>query len=224
MRRALDLDVATRTERDMLTLGETDLELLDERRDVLIGDDRALPLLDREDLGLDLDAHVLLDLDLAGQTTAFTGLAARDVGLLRRQHRAAAVVDVHLADTAGATAATRRWDEDLLVGQGIQQGAARLHDDGVLLVVVDHDLDVCRGHEFGLRDHQHCHEGQDDDEEGADAQRDDDARSWATPQADTGEGHESDGHQSGEDEGGSGRGAPGERGCTASSREWPRGR
>ena len=44
--------------------------------------------LDAEDLVRDLDLHVLLDLDLAGEAATLAGLAAVDVAGLGREDRA----------------------------------------------------------------------------------------------------------------------------------------
>ena len=61
-----DLCVATALEVHDLALRQLDDELLDEGRDVAVGDDLAFPFLDAEDLLGDDDLHVLLDLGLAG--------------------------------------------------------------------------------------------------------------------------------------------------------------
>ena len=79
VRRAFDLDVAPGPEIDVLALGQFQHQFLDEGRDVVVGPHLAAPLLDAEDFFGHLDLHVLLDVDLAGQTIALLGLSLGDV-------------------------------------------------------------------------------------------------------------------------------------------------
>ena len=161
VRRALELHVAAGAERNLLALGECQLQLLDERGDVAVGDDLALPLADVEDLGRDLDLHVALDLDLAGEPAAAPGLAAADEARLGRQQVAAAFLDDHLADAAGALAAAGRGDEDLVVGQRLEQRAAGGRLQRLARVVVDQDRDVAVRDQLALGREQDRHQQQD---------------------------------------------------------------
>jgi hypothetical protein len=171
--RALDLDVAAGAEGDDLALGELEDELLDEGGDAVVGLDVALPLAHAEDLGVDLDLHVLLDLDLAGQAAALAGLALGDVAELGGVDAAAAALDDDLADAAGALAAAGGGDEDLVAGQGVEQGVAGGHAQRVGGVVVDADRDGLAVDQLGLRGQEDEHEGQDHEREHRHAEDDD---------------------------------------------------
>ena len=94
VRRALDLDVAAGAERHLLALGQLQHQLLDEGGDVVVRD-RTLHshLRTPKTSGGDLDLHVLLDLDLAGEPAALARLAAGDVAGLGGQQGAAAFLD-----------------------------------------------------------------------------------------------------------------------------------
>src|SRR3989344_5651810 len=161
MRRALQLHVATGAEVDVLALGQTKRQLLDEGGHVGIGLHRALPLLHAEDFFRDLDLHVRLDRGLAGQTPSLTGLTTGEVRLLGGQHLAATALDDALALRAGTAAATGGREEDVVGSQGLQQLAAGRHGDGSL--TVDFDGHVAAGHQLGARSqddhHQRKHDG-----------------------------------------------------------------
>jgi hypothetical protein len=75
----LDLDVAAGPEGNLFARGQLEDQLLDESRHVMVRTHLAGPLPDVEDLRRDVDAHVVLDLDLAGKAGPFAGLAASDV-------------------------------------------------------------------------------------------------------------------------------------------------
>ena len=103
--RDANLGVASGDEVHMLAGWELDDELLDERRDVLVGDDGALPFLDVERGLVDLDLKVSLDLDLASETPVVLDLLAREVHGLCGEYVAAARDDLQLALAAAALAA-----------------------------------------------------------------------------------------------------------------------
>ena len=90
----------------------------------MVGAHGAFELLDLQDLVGDLDLHVLLDLDLAGEAVAFLGLLLGDVAGLGGQDVAAALEHLALAHGAGAAAAAGGGQEDVLLGQGGEQGRA----------------------------------------------------------------------------------------------------
>ena len=126
MGRALDLDVAAGFEGHDFSLRQFEHELLDEGGDVVVGAHRAFPLANAEHLVRHLDAHRLLDGDLAGQPIALARLALGDVGLLGRKDRAAAFQHLHPALRAGPAAAAGRGDEEI----GVRERTEQLHADG----------------------------------------------------------------------------------------------
>src|SRR5690606_41913834 len=116
-------------------------DLHDDAGDAVVRADRAGPLLDLDELVRALDLHAALDLDLTRQPAALAGLALADVASLGRHHGAAALEHLDLADPAAALAAAGRRDEQLVVGEGVEQGAASRHAHRQLRVAVDADGD-----------------------------------------------------------------------------------
>jgi hypothetical protein len=178
-----------------------------EGRDVVARAHLALPLADAEDLGLELDLHVLFDLDLTGRPAAFAGVAAGNEGLLGRQHSAASVMDVDLADAAAAHAAAGRGHEDLLLGEGAEQARAGGDLRGFVDLAVDVDGHLDAVDELSLGEHQHDGQGDDHGHEGRDAHDDREhfgthvVRLLVASELDAGEGHEADHHEAPDDEG-----------------------
>ena len=104
--RALNLDVATRTERHNFTFRDLEFEFFDEGRFVVVGDDGAFPFFDAKDGFVHFDFHVALYRNLAGQAFALACFALADVVKLNRQDFATAFVyfdDALAAATAAAT-------------------------------------------------------------------------------------------------------------------------
>src|SRR5690606_1357317 len=104
-----------RLEVDLFTLGQLELELLDEGRHVVVGDDFADPFLGFEGLGRHLHLHVLLDGDLARKPAPLASFTAINVGSLRGKNITPTGVDLYQTLRAGPTPATRTGDEDALV-------------------------------------------------------------------------------------------------------------
>ena len=144
VRGALDLHVAPCAERHLLALGQRELELLDERRDVPVRDHAAAPLANAEHFGRKLDPQVALDLHLAREPTAALRLAERDEAGLGRQQLAAAFPDDHLAHAARALAAAGRGNEDPAVGERAEQRPAGAHPQRLRRAVVDISNDSFR--------------------------------------------------------------------------------
>jgi hypothetical protein len=172
VRRALDLDVPARAERHRLPRGKLEHQLLDEGGDVVVRSDRALPLLDREDLVRHLDPHVGFHLHLTAESYAFARLAARHVAALGRQQCAAALGHLDLAHAARALAAAGGRDEDASLGQGAEQRAARARRDRRCVHAVERNRDVAERHETLPRDEEQPDQRQDDTGEHPDAHHD----------------------------------------------------
>ena len=106
--RNLDLRVRAGDEVHVLALGELDDELLDERGDVFVRNDFALPFLDAE-YGFGYRyGEVAFHLALAAQAVVFFYLFAREVALLDVEDFAAAFRYLAFALAAGALAAAGR--------------------------------------------------------------------------------------------------------------------
>ena len=104
MRGALKLDVTTRPEIDAFTLRQAQHQFLNERRDVLVRLDRALPLLHAEDFFRHLNFEILLYGGLARKPPALGRLAPSEVRFFCRQHGTAALFYDALTLRAGAAA------------------------------------------------------------------------------------------------------------------------
>ena len=74
--RNLKLHESTGLEVDVLTLGELQVEFLDEGRDIVIVDHLALPTLNSEGVLGDANTHGLFDRHLAGEPPLLANLAA----------------------------------------------------------------------------------------------------------------------------------------------------
>ena len=158
MRRAFELHIATGTEIHVLAFGQAQGELLDEGGDVGVRLDGALPLLHPEDLFRHLDLHVLLDRGLAGKPPACARLALGEMRFFGRQDGAAALLHHAFALRAGAATTTGGSEKHPLLGQFLQQLAARGH--GELVFAVDFDGDVAAGHQPGSGNQDDHREGQ----------------------------------------------------------------
>ena len=104
------------------------------------------PLLDPEDLIVNMNLHVLLHCDLAGQAIAVCSFSLGDVRQLGRQNIAATLVDLNPALGTGAAAATGGGYEQIVVGEGRQQLGADRHMNGFF--IVDQNLDIALGHQL----------------------------------------------------------------------------
>ena len=135
--RALQLHITAGAKVHAFPLGQLEHQFLDEGRDVVVGLNGALPLLDSEHFLGNLNFHVLFDRGLAGQTPAVMGFPAGEVGFLGGQHGAAALGDHALALGAGSAAATGGGQEQVGVRQGSQQFATGGDGDGLLAVDLD---------------------------------------------------------------------------------------
>ena len=65
------MDIATGFKMQVLPFGQFHRKLFDERGHVVVGNHFAFPLLDSEYFFRNLNFHVVLDLDLAGQAPVF---------------------------------------------------------------------------------------------------------------------------------------------------------
>ncbi len=106
MRGALKLNVTTRSEIDAFTLRQAQHQFFNEGCDVLVGLDRALPLLYTKDLFRNLNFEILLYGGLAREPPALGRLAPGEVRLFCRQHGTAALFYDALTLRAGAAAPT----------------------------------------------------------------------------------------------------------------------
>ena len=87
--RNLNLCIRTRNEVHVLTLGQCNDKLFDERSHVLVGDHFALPLFHAEYRLVDLNSHVALHLHLATQTPVVLDLLTAEVRYFGGQNLAA---------------------------------------------------------------------------------------------------------------------------------------
>src|SRR5690606_6253291 len=165
VRRHFQLHIAAGTKIHTVPLGNGQHQFLDEGGHVVVGNNRAFPLLDPEELRCDLDLHVLLDGHLTGQAPVRLCLSEGEVTLFGRQHGAAALDDLTATLCAGATATTGRGQVDTSVGQGVQQLAARGHLDGLGGISVDLDTHVAGAHQPGPRCQNQHDEDHDNDGE-----------------------------------------------------------
>jgi len=85
MRWTLELHVAARSEVAGLALWESKHQLLNKRRYVVVGFNRALPLLDTKDFFRDLYFQILFDGCLTRQPPALIRLSAGEVAFFRWQ-------------------------------------------------------------------------------------------------------------------------------------------
>ena len=118
----VDLDISSGAEVEMLACGKLHYELLDEGGYVLVAYHLALEFLDAEDaLGYE-DLEVLADFHLASESPVVLLLLAGEESHLGGQDASASGEHLAFAHTAASAAAAGRWQEDLLVGKGSQQG------------------------------------------------------------------------------------------------------
>ena len=102
----VDLDVLTALELDVLAFRKLDGEFLDEGRNVVVGNDLTLKLLDAKGAFVHLDLEVVLYLYLAAEPPAVLDLLAVEEADLGREDFAAAVEYLNLALAAVGLAAT----------------------------------------------------------------------------------------------------------------------
>lgn len=101
MRRTFNLNIAARAERHAFAFRDGQLQLFNESRFVIIGDNFTLPFFDAKNLFRQRDLHVLFHGDLTGQTAALFRLAFADMGKFGRQ-------DI----TAPSFTVTRHWPQE----------------------------------------------------------------------------------------------------------------
>ena len=139
----------------MLSRRQGNLELLDERSDVLVADYGALPFLDTKDGFVDLEVEILFYLNLATQTPMILLLFAGEVNSLGRQNLTAPLKHLALALSARTFATAGGRQVHTGFAQRGQQGAARR--DGVLLITVDGNFDIATGYQILLGNQQDNH-------------------------------------------------------------------
>jgi hypothetical protein len=122
---------------------------------------------DGEQLLGDFDGQVLADLDLAGEADVVLALLGGEVGFLDGADHAAAVVDLELAVGAGAAAAAGGGDEDVVLGEGGEEGGAAF-DVEDLAAGVDVDVAGAVVEDFLFGDEQEAGEDEPAGEEEAD--------------------------------------------------------
>ncbi len=110
--RYVDLNVAARLKVEDFSFGEFYYELLDEGGNVVVTNHFALPFLDAKDLFIDMNLHVLFDLDLASEAPVFAGFLAGQVVHFGRQDIAATFEYLAPAHGAGTAATTGRGEEN----------------------------------------------------------------------------------------------------------------
>ena len=158
MGRALELHVATRAEINAFPFGQSEHQLLNKGRHILIGLDRALPLLDPKYLFRDLNLEVLLNGRLTREPPAFVGFTTRKEGFFGRQHRTAALFHNALALGTGATAAAGAGEEQVSTRKSLKELASSRNLNRAL--AIDFDTDVAAGDQPAARCQNHQHQRQ----------------------------------------------------------------
>ena len=147
--RNVDLNVASRTELQVLAFGQLDDEFLDKGRHIAVRNHLALPFLDAEDGFGNLDLHIFLYLDLTTQTPFLGLLPTREEVDLSGQNVAAALEHLTAAHAARSAAAASRREENSVVTERREQRAAGL-DGQLFFSVVDVDTDLSGRSQFRL--------------------------------------------------------------------------
>ena len=143
---AFDLNISAGAERNRVTVRHAQLQLLDKSGFVIIRDNFTLPLLNAKNLLRQLNFHVLLHRDLAGQTAALSRLTLGDMREFGRQNITAALFHRHPALAAGAAPAAGRRDEDSVAGERIQQLVTGRSTNLFIRFVIDFNDHVARVH------------------------------------------------------------------------------
>ena len=177
VRRTFELHVAPGAKIHVFTLGQAQGQFLDKRRHIGIALDRALPLLNAENFFGNLDLHVLLDRGLAGQAPALPGVARGKMRRFHGEHGPAALVHDAFALGTGAAAATGGGEENIRVGQGLQELAAGRHGD--VLVAVDLNGDVAAADQHAARVENTSHQRQHDGREHSDTVNNSHIHGWS---------------------------------------------
>ena len=151
MRWTLDLNIPAGAERNRVTVRHAQLQLLDESGLVIVRDNFTLPLLNAKNLLRQLDFHVLLHRDLAGEAAALSRLTLSDMREFGRQDITAPLFHRHPALAAGAPAAAGRRNEDTVAGERIQQLVARRSTNLFIRLIIDFNDHVARIHQLRTR-------------------------------------------------------------------------
>ena len=126
---------------------------------------------DGEQLVGDFDLQIAADLDLAGEADVVLALVGGEIGLLDGPDQAAAFVDLELAVGAGSAAAAGGRNEDVLFGEGGEQGRAAL-DVEDFPARIDVDVAGAVVEDFLLGQHEQAGEHEPAGEEEADRNED----------------------------------------------------
>ena len=143
------------------------LELLDERGDVLVGDDGALVLLHAEDGLVDVNLQIALHLALAAQTPASFDFLAREVGLLGIEDLSPTLEHLHLALSARGLTTTGTGQEYAVLVECGHERSTLGHVNGA--VAVDLDIHIARWREILLGHQQDYYQKEDYNQKYSDA-------------------------------------------------------
>lgn len=94
------------------------LELLDERGNVLVGDNGTLVFLDTEDALVDMNFQITLDLTLTTQTPAILDLLTGEMWFLRVEDLTPTLKNLDLTLSAGSLTTTGRRQEHTILVEG----------------------------------------------------------------------------------------------------------
>ena len=153
----INLDVFTGLEVNVLALGETDGEFLDEGGHVLVGDNLAFQLLHAQGAFRNGNLDVVFYLHLATQAPAFLNLLAGEEARFGGEDGAAAFNDLQFALAAVGLAAAGGGEEDAVIGQGVHHITAR-GDFQFLGAAIDVNLDGTGRGEGALDPKQQGHQ------------------------------------------------------------------
>ncbi len=117
-------------------------QFLDESGHVFVGNDGGGIFPDIEDLLRNADLHILLDLDLTGQSNVIFTLPSTDQGQLRGQDIPAAIFHHAFTRPAGALAAAGAGDQNPVIEKGGQQGFIAGGDNLLVGIVVNDNVPV----------------------------------------------------------------------------------
>src|SRR5690606_8485819 len=137
------------------TLWQPYHELLNKGGNVVIRHHFTFPFFDPKNLLRDTDFHILLYLDLTGQTHFVFLLGTAQVTHFCRQHFSSPFFHYTSAFPAGTSSTTGGRKENLLGTQGAHQGGSSRNNQWFVRITIDDDFDVSRSHQLGLGKQQY---------------------------------------------------------------------
>ena len=143
------------------------LELLDERGNVLVGDDGALIFLHAENRLVDMNLQIALHLALAAQTPTGLDFLAREVRLLRVENLSPTLEYLHLTLSARGFTTTGTGQEDAVLVECRHERCALRNINGA--VTVDFNIHIARWREIFLCHQQDYYQKEDYNQKYSDA-------------------------------------------------------